>query len=70
MINTISTYTILPKVFTHPSNYLKPGVPIIWPQEYKSKQLGMQTVPTDSCERMGRSQELSEFQRGTVMAPV
>ncbi|KAL0147114.1 hypothetical protein M9458_057638 [Cirrhinus mrigala] len=27
----------------------------------------MQTVFTNICERMGRSQELSEFQRGTVI---
>ena len=27
----------------------------------------MQTVSTNICERMGRSQELSEFQRGTVI---
>ena len=27
----------------------------------------MQAVSTDICERMGRSQELSEFQRGTVI---
>ena len=38
-----------------------------WPQVYKSKHLGMQTVSTNICERMGRSQELSEFQRGTVV---
>ncbi len=31
------------------------------------KHLGMQTASTNICERMGRSQELSEFQRGTVM---
>ena len=27
----------------------------------------MQTASTNICERMARSQELSEFQRGTVM---
>ncbi|CAI9623213.1 unnamed protein product, partial [Staurois parvus] len=27
----------------------------------------MQTASTNSCERMGRSQELSEFNRGTVI---
>ncbi len=31
------------------------------------KHLGMQTASTNICERMGRSQELSEFQRGTVI---
>ncbi|CAI9572699.1 unnamed protein product, partial [Staurois parvus] len=29
--------------------------------------LGMQTASTNICERMGRSQELSEFKRGTVI---
>ncbi|KAF3687163.1 Transposable element Tcb2 transposase [Channa argus] len=31
------------------------------------KHLDMQTAPTNICERMGRSQELSEFQRGAVI---
>ncbi|KAI2659461.1 Transposable element Tc1 transposase [Labeo rohita] len=34
---------------------------------YKIKHLGMQTVFTNICERIGRSQELSEFRRGTVI---
>ncbi|CAI9578362.1 unnamed protein product [Staurois parvus] len=34
---------------------------------YKSKHLGMQTASTNICERMGRSQELSEFKRGTMI---
>ena len=34
---------------------------------YKFKHLGMQTASTNICERMDRSQELSEFQRGTVI---
>ncbi|CAI9622685.1 unnamed protein product [Staurois parvus] len=38
-----------------------------WPQVYKIKHLGMQTASTNICERMGRSQELSEFKRGTVI---
>ncbi|CAI9533164.1 unnamed protein product, partial [Staurois parvus] len=29
--------------------------------------LGKQTASTNICERMGRSQELSEFKRGTVI---
>ena len=33
---------------------------------FKSKHLGMQTVSINLCERMGRFQDLSEFQRGTV----
>ncbi|CAI9533840.1 unnamed protein product, partial [Staurois parvus] len=38
-----------------------------WPQVYKIQPLGMQTASTNICERMGRSQELSEFKRGTVI---
>ena len=38
-----------------------------WPQVYTSKHLGMQNVSTNTCERMGRSQQLSEFQHGTVI---
>ncbi|CAI9584240.1 unnamed protein product [Staurois parvus] len=38
-----------------------------WPQVYKIKHLGMQTASTNICERMGRSQELGEFKRGTVI---
>ncbi|CAI9575463.1 unnamed protein product, partial [Staurois parvus] len=37
------------------------------PQMYKIKHLGMQTASTNICERMGRSQELSEFKRGQVI---
>ncbi|CAI9583864.1 unnamed protein product, partial [Staurois parvus] len=33
-------------------------------REKKIKHLGMQTAPTNICERMGRSQELSEFKCG------
>ncbi|CAI9623996.1 unnamed protein product, partial [Staurois parvus] len=32
------------------------------------KHLGMQTASTNICERMDRSQELSEFKRGTVIS--
>ncbi|CAI9582127.1 unnamed protein product, partial [Staurois parvus] len=38
-----------------------------WPQLYKNKHLDMQTASTNISERMGRSQELSEFKRGTVI---
>ncbi|CAI9560272.1 unnamed protein product [Staurois parvus] len=34
---------------------------------YKIKHLGMQTASTNICERMGRSQELSEFKCGTMI---
>ncbi|CAI9570683.1 unnamed protein product, partial [Staurois parvus] len=37
-----------------------------WAQVYKIKHLGMQTS-TNICERMGRSQELSEFKLGIVI---
>jgi len=36
-----------------------------WLQVYTFKHRGMQTASTNICEGMGRSQELSEFQRGT-----
>ncbi|CAI9622083.1 unnamed protein product [Staurois parvus] len=39
----------------------------MWPQVYKIKHLGMQTVSTNIWERMGRSQELSEYKRGTMI---
>ncbi|CAI9600383.1 unnamed protein product, partial [Staurois parvus] len=39
-----------------------------WPQVYKIKHLGMQTASTNIYERMGRSQELSEFKRGTMIS--
>ncbi|CAI9611138.1 unnamed protein product [Staurois parvus] len=34
---------------------------------YKIKHLGMQTVSTNICERMGHSQELRELKHGTVI---
>jgi len=33
----------------------------------KIKHLGMKTASTNICERMGHSQELGEFKRGTVL---
>ncbi|CAI9620409.1 unnamed protein product, partial [Staurois parvus] len=39
-----------------------------WPQVYKIKHLGMQTASANICERMGRSQELREFKRGTMIS--
>ncbi|CAI9561359.1 unnamed protein product, partial [Staurois parvus] len=38
-----------------------------WPQVYKIKHLGMQTASTNICERMSRSQELSEFKHSTMI---
>ncbi|CAI9583764.1 unnamed protein product, partial [Staurois parvus] len=60
-------YTIFPKVLGFPSKSLDSGVPItsIATGVYKFKHLGMQTAFTNICERMGRSQELSEFKCGT-----
>ena len=40
---------------------------LLWPQVYKFKHRGMQTASTNICEGMARPQELSEFQRGTVI---
>ncbi|CAI9594221.1 unnamed protein product, partial [Staurois parvus] len=48
-------------VLGHPSKSLDSGVPIT------SVATGMLTVSTNICERMGRSQELSEFKCGTVI---
>ena len=52
---------------THPNNWNPMFQSLPWPQVYKTKHQGMQTVSTNICERMGRSQELSEFQSGTVI---
>ncbi|CAI9623932.1 unnamed protein product, partial [Staurois parvus] len=38
-----------------------------WPQVYTIKPLGMQTASTNIGERMGRSQELSDYKRGPVI---
>ncbi|CAI9602404.1 unnamed protein product, partial [Staurois parvus] len=38
-----------------------------WSQVYKIKHQGMQTASTYICERMDRSQELSEIKRGPVI---
>ncbi|CAI9534801.1 unnamed protein product, partial [Staurois parvus] len=38
-----------------------------WPQVYTIKSLGMQTVPKNIYEKMGRSQELSDSKRGPVI---
>jgi len=52
---------------THPNNLIKVFQSFPWPQVYKFKHLGMEIVSTNICERMGRSQELSEFQRGIMI---
>ena len=52
---------------TPPNNWIQVLQSLPWPQLYKIKHLGMQTASTNICERIGRSQELSEFKRGTVI---
>uniref|UniRef100_A0A8C5QSV3 Transposase Tc1-like domain-containing protein n=1 Tax=Leptobrachium leishanense TaxID=445787 RepID=A0A8C5QSV3_9ANUR len=52
---------------THPNNQNQVFQSLPWPQVYKIIHLVMQTVFTNICERMGRSQVLSVFQRGTVI---
>ena len=52
---------------THSNDLIQVFQSLPWPQVCQSKHLGMQTVFTNICERMSRSQELSEFQRGTVI---
>ncbi|CAI9587094.1 unnamed protein product [Staurois parvus] len=37
-----------------------------WLRVYKIKHLSMQTASINICDRMGRSQDLSEFKRGTM----
>ena len=41
---------------THPNNWNQVFQSLPWPQVYKSKHLGMQTVSTNISERMGHSQ--------------
>ena len=52
---------------THPNRWNKVFQSLPRPHRYKSKHLGMQTVSTNICERMGCSQELSEIRCGTVI---
>ncbi|CAI9610386.1 unnamed protein product [Staurois parvus] len=50
---------------TPPNHWIQVFQSPPWPQVYKIKHLGMQTASTNICERMGCSQELSEFKHGT-----
>ena len=50
----------------HPNNWNQVFQWLPWPWVYNSKHLGMQTVSTNNCERIGHSQELIEFQHGTA----
>ncbi|CAI9562803.1 unnamed protein product, partial [Staurois parvus] len=52
---------------TPPNHWIQVFQSPPWPQVYKIKHLGMQSASINICERMGRSQELSEFKRGTVI---
>ncbi|CAI9615467.1 unnamed protein product, partial [Staurois parvus] len=52
---------------TSPNHWIQVFQSPPWPQVYKIKHLGKQTASTNICERMGHSQELSEFKRGTVI---
>ncbi|CAI9564823.1 unnamed protein product [Staurois parvus] len=55
------TYYIAKSIGTHPFKSLVTAVLIT------SMAIGMQTASTSICERMGHSQELSEFKRATVI---
>ncbi|CAI9614032.1 unnamed protein product, partial [Staurois parvus] len=52
---------------TPPHHWIQVFQSPLWPQVYKIKHLGIQTASTNICERMGHSQELSEFKHGTVI---
>ncbi|CAI9610811.1 unnamed protein product, partial [Staurois parvus] len=52
---------------TPPNHWIQVFQSPPWPQMYKIKHLGMQTASTNICEKMDRSQDLSEFKRGTVI---
>ncbi|CAI9577743.1 unnamed protein product, partial [Staurois parvus] len=61
-------YTILPKYCdTPPNHWIQVFQSPPWPQVYEIKHLGMQIASTNICERMGYSQELSVFKRGTMI---
>ncbi|CAI9561671.1 unnamed protein product, partial [Staurois parvus] len=57
----IHTHTILPKV-----QIFSWGAQTFNPHCIYIKHLGIQTASTNICERMGRSQELSDFKHGTM----
>ncbi|CAI9562980.1 unnamed protein product, partial [Staurois parvus] len=52
---------------TPPNHWIQVFQSPPWPQVNKIKYLRMQPAFTNICERMGRSQELSEFKSGTVI---
>ncbi|CAI9545683.1 unnamed protein product, partial [Staurois parvus] len=60
-------YTLVKYWDTPPNHWIQVFQSSPWPQVYKIKHLGMQTASTNIGERMGRSQELSELKRGSVI---
>ncbi|CAI9536525.1 unnamed protein product, partial [Staurois parvus] len=52
---------------TPPNHWIQVFQSPPWSTVYKIKHLGMQTASTNICGRMGRSQELSDSKRGTVI---
>ncbi|CAI9614278.1 unnamed protein product [Staurois parvus] len=52
---------------TPPNHWIQVFQSPPWPQVYKIKHLLMQTASTNICERMSRSQQLSNFNCGTVI---
>ncbi|CAI9594857.1 unnamed protein product [Staurois parvus] len=66
-IHTVSTLYCQKYWNAPPNQWIQVFQSPPWPQVYKMKYLGMQTVSTNICERMGHSQELSEFDRRTVI---
>ena len=67
LMETVDTLYCQKHSLFHPNSWNQVFQSLPRPLVYKSKHLGMQTVSTNICERMGRSQELSEFQHGTVI---
>ncbi|CAI9599292.1 unnamed protein product, partial [Staurois parvus] len=63
------TYTLYCQKYwdTPPNHWIQVSQSPPWPQVYKINHLGMQTASTNVCERMGCSQELSEFKCCTVI---
>jgi len=69
MLEKIVIYTLYCQKYwdTLPNHWIQVFQSLPWPQVFKIKHLGMQTASTNICERMGRSQEISEFMCGTVI---
>ncbi|CAI9564511.1 unnamed protein product, partial [Staurois parvus] len=65
----IHTHTLYCQKYwvTSPNHWIQVFQSPPWPQVYKIKHLSMQTASKNICERMGRTQELSKFKRGTMI---